>query len=199
MRKTTLPQIRVPEDGLGPAMQALPNQSMRAYVVGRVYYGLNKARAAQAAGYSVSTPDVAKVQGYRLEHDERIQAAIAEESRKLMRSFGPRSIRTLAVIMSNPKAEDKDRIKAAGELLSRGGLNAVSEGHITVDHNHRLTPAQQDKRILELARELGLNDVEARKLLVDPSKFIDAEFEDVPPEPTGTELEDGREGLEDIL
>ena len=91
MRKTVLPAIRVSEDGLGPAMLAL-SPSMRAYVVARVFYGLNRSRAAQAAGYSTPTPDVAKVQGYRLEHDERIQAAIAEESRKLMRAEGPRSV-----------------------------------------------------------------------------------------------------------
>lgn len=190
MRKTTLPQIRVPEDGLGPAMLALPNASMRAYVVGRVFYGLNRARAAEAAGYSTATPDVAKVQGYRLEHDERIQAAIAEESRKLMRSQGPRSIRTLIKIRDDKAAENKDRIKAATELLSRAGLNAVTEGHITVEH--KLTPAQQDRRILELARELGLSETEARKMLVDPSKVIDAEYEEVP-------ADAGREGLEDIL
>lgn len=184
MSRAIIPQIRVPEDGLGPAMLALP-QSMRAYVVARVFHGLNRSKAAKAAGYSADDPDVAKTQGYRLEHNEGIQAAIAEESRKLMRAEGPNSIRTLIEIRDNKKNEPKDRARAAIEILNRCGLGAVSESHVTV--THQMSEEQLDRRILELARELGLPEVEARKMLVAPDRVIEGEFEEVKPPPTPEE------------
>lgn len=181
MAREIVPQIRVPQDGLGVAMQAL-SQPHRAYVVARVFYGLNRSQAAKAAGYSADDPDVAKVNGYRLEHREDIQAAIAEESRKLMRAEGPNSIRVLIEIRDNKRNEPKDRARAAVEILNRCGLGAVSESHLTV--THELNEDQLDRRILELARELGLPENEARKMLIAPDRVIEGEFEEVSPEPT---------------
>ena len=87
------------------------------------------------------------------------------------------------------KNEAKDRLKAAVELLNRAGLAAVSEAHLTVDHHHHLTEAQQDAKIIALAKELGLDDREARKLLIDPSKIIEAEFTEIPPEKSPEQIE----------
>jgi hypothetical protein len=106
-----------------------------------------------------------------------------------MRAEGPRSIRTLIEVRDDKKNEAKDRLKAAVELLNRAGLAAVSEAHLTVDHVHHLTEAQQDAKIIALAKELGLDDREARKLLIDPSKIIDAEFTEVAPEKTPEQIE----------
>jgi DNA-directed RNA polymerase specialized sigma24 family protein len=186
--RPVIPKIRVPEEGLGPAMQAI-NPAQRAYVIARVFEGLTQARAAEAAGYSASTPDTAKVAGYRLEHDERIQAAIAEECRKLMRSEGANSVRAIIRVRDNPKAKHSDVVKAAEALLDRCGLGAVSQHHHLVEH--RLTEEQQDRKILALAAELGLDKQSAQKLLIDPSKVIvDAEFTEVSPAepPTPEEL-----------
>jgi phage terminase small subunit len=181
MSREIVPKIQVPTEGLGPCMLAI-NPAQRAYVVARVFEGLNQARAAEAAGYSADTPDVAKSTGYRLEHDERIQAAIAEECRKLVRSEGANSIRALVRVRDDPKAKHTDVVKAAEAILDRSGLGAVSQHHHLVEH--RLTEEQQDQRILALATELGLDKASAQKLLIDPSKaIVDAEFEEVAPDP----------------
>ena len=191
--RPVVPAIRVTEDGLGPAMLAL-SPAMRAFVFAKVFYGMNNARAAEAAGYSAPNRETAKVQGYRLAHDDRVQAAIAEESRKLMRAEGPRSIRTLIEIRDNGKNEAKDRLKAAVELLNRCGLNAVAESHLTV--THEMSEAQLDRRILEMARELGVPDEAARKMLIAPDA-IDAEFEDVTPAAPPTPEEIARQAERD--
>ena len=178
MAKAVIPRVQVPEAGLGPAMEAL-SAGYRAYAWCRVIHGMSRARAAEASGYAADTPDLAKVTGYRLEHDPRIQDAIAELARGLMRSEGPRSIRTLVAVRDDPKAKHSDKIKAAEALLDRCGLGAISQHQHVVEH--RLSEDQLDRRILELAKELGLGAEEAKKLLVDQSKVIDAEFAEVAP------------------
>jgi hypothetical protein len=102
-----------------------------------------------------------------------------------MAGEGPRSIRTLVAIRDDRSKEAKDRIKAAVELLNRGGLQAVSEHHLTVEHH--MTDAQKDQRILALCNELGLPEAAARKMLIAP-EVLDAEFEEVP-EPTPEQAE----------
>ncbi len=172
-----VPIIVVPDEGCGPAMAAL-SPAHRAFVVAKVHFGCSNAEAARRAGYSKDKLQHAKVTAYRLAHTDGIQAAIIEESRKVVCGEGPKSIRTLVEIRDDKTKEPKDRIKAAIELLNRGGLNAVSEHHMVVEHT--MTDAQKDRRILELCRELGIADMEARKLLIAPS-VVDAEFTEVPP------------------
>src|ERR1019366_3980435 len=80
-------------------------------------------------------------------------------------------------------AENKDRIKAAVELLNRAGISAVQESHLTV--THQLNESQMDQRILTLAAELGLDEETARKMLIAPAdreknaNIIDADFSEV--------------------
>jgi hypothetical protein len=180
MSRPLQPMILVPLEGCGPAMAAL-SPAQRAFVVAKVHYGCNNAEAARRAGYSKNQPEDAKVTAYRLAHNDTVQAAIIEESRKLMAGEGPRSIKTLVAIRDDRGKEAKDRIKAAVELLNRGGLQAISEHHLTVEH--QMTDAQKDQRILALCRELGLPDADARKMLIAP-EVLDAEFEEVGPEKT---------------
>ena len=48
---------------------------------------------------------------------------------------------------------------------NRGGLSAVTQHNIDVTHHH-MTDAQKDQRILALAAELGLPEIEARKTML---------------------------------
>jgi hypothetical protein len=171
-----VPAVAIPDEGLGPCMLAL-SPPMRAFVHFKAHLGFSNAKAARAAGYSRDKPDNAKVSGYALAHRGDVIVAIIEETRRVMSSEGPRSVRTLVEIRDDKKAENRDRLKAAVELLNRGGLNAVSEHHVTVEH---LTDTQKDQRILALCRELGIADTEARKMLLAP-EIIDAEYSEVPP------------------
>ncbi len=150
-----------------------------------MHFGCSRADAARRAGYSKKQPADAKVSAYRLFHSDEVQAAIIEESRKVMSGEGPRSIRALVEIRDDKKAEAKDRIKAATELLNRGGLNAVSEHVLTVEHH--MTDAEKDRRILALCSELGLPDAAARKMLIAPDA-IEGEFTEVAPK-TPEEIE----------
>jgi hypothetical protein len=184
------PLITVPDSACGPAMLTL-SPPMRAFVAAYVYFGCTRAEAARRAGYSKNKPDNAKVTAHDLWRREDVQAAILEESRKLMRAEGPRSIKTLIDIRDDKAADKKDRLKAATELLNRCGLAAVQESHVLVEH--QLSEAEKDRRILSLAAELGLPQVEARKLLIDPKNVVDAEYSEVPAAPLTPEEEAERE------
>lgn len=179
------PLIVIPDDICGPALLAL-SPPMRAFVYAKVHFGCSNAEAARRAGYSKDKAHNAKVTAYQLAHRDDVQAAIIEASRKVMASEGPRSIKTLVDIRDDKGKDAKDRIKAATELLNRGGLNAVSEHHVKVEH--RMTDAQRDARIVALCKELGISDGEARKMLVAPD-VIDAEFTEVEPEKTPEQAE----------
>jgi hypothetical protein len=183
------PLITVPDSACGPAMLAL-SPPMRAFVAAYVYFGCTRAEAARRAGYSKNKPDNAKVTAHDLWRREDVQVAILEESRKLMRAEGPRSIKTLIDIRDDKGADKKVRVKAATELLNRCGLAAVQESHVLVEH--QLSEAEKDRRILSLATELGLSQGEARKLLIDPKNVVDAEYSEVPTEPLTPEDETTR-------
>jgi len=180
------PLIPVDEAGLGPAMLAL-SPTMRAFVVAKIQSGCSNADAARLAGYSAVSPHALEVTGSRLAHDERIQAALLEEGQKLMRTQGPKSILTLVEIRDNKSLDAKDRAKAAVELLNRSGFQATTTHQINVEHTH-LTDGQKDARIIELCRELGLPETEARKMLIAPDKIIEGEFTEAEPVGPPTEI-----------
>jgi hypothetical protein len=178
------PQVTIEDEGCGPAMLAL-NTRQRAFVHAKTAMGLSNVAAAKFAGYSDRSPNAADVNAYRLSHDQRIQDAILEEGRKLMRGEGAKSILTLVQLRDNPQIEAKDRIKCAVELLNRSGFNAVSEHH---EHHHvHMSESEQDARILALCAELGLSPDEAKKMLIAPADMTRNAagiFDLTPTEPT---------------
>lgn len=181
--KQITPPIVIDEASLGPAMLAL-SPAMRVFVLAKVNIGANNTRAAQLAGYSDASAKGLNVTGHRLGHDPRVQAAILEESHKLMRSEGPNSIRTLVSLRDDAEVEPKDRIKCAVELLNRSGFHAITESIAHVEHH--LSDREKDARILALCAELGIAADEARKMLIAPAASkdaIDAAYEVVPAEP----------------
>ena len=178
-----------PETGYGPAMRGLSPQ-WRAFVEAKVQHGLSNRQAAKAAGYADTSVNVLDATAYRLAHDPRVQAALHEETVKLMRAQGAKSVHVLIAMRDNPAVEAKDRIKCALELMNRSGLHAMTEQKVSVEHT--LSDAEMDRRILSLCAELGIAETEARKMLVAPSKVkpllkaetiaTDATFEEVKPE-----------------
>ena len=181
--RSIVPLIAVPDaDDLGPAMAAC-NIGERAWVIAKIETGENNMECARLAGYSASSDDVLKATGYAIAHRQRVQDALLEMSRKLMRTEGAKSIKTLVAIRDDKSVKPETRLKASVELLDRAGMNAVSESHLTV--THELNEAQMDQRILALAAELGLSEDVARKMLISPADLqknadaIDAEFEEV--------------------
>ena len=164
-------------------MQVLtPRQ--RAWVFHRVVNGMDAANAASAAGYPANTR---RQRGYDMQHSPKVQAAVLEMSKQLLRSEGPRSIATLIAIRDDAEASPRDRIKCAELILNRSGLHAQTEHHETI--THQLSEAEQDRRILAAAAELGLSPAEAQKMLISPQDFTKNaagvfELDTPPPEPS---------------
>jgi phage terminase small subunit len=177
-----VPKLTIPDEGLGPAMLAL-TPGMRAFTYAKVFLGLDSKDSAIAAGYS-NAGQSAKSTGYYLAHREDVQAAIREGCRQLMTTEGPACVRKLMKLRDTAK-DERVRLKAAEALLARCGLGPVSESHVTVEHT--VSPAQVDREIMQYAKELGLDEATARKLLVDKNAVIDGEFEEVPRELTPEE------------
>jgi phage terminase small subunit len=123
---------------LGPAMRALPNDQQRAfvefYLIGRAGYGA-ATHAARRAGYGkpASKPSILATIASRLMRDERIVAAIAEESRKIIRAGAPEAVTALLNMIRNP--EHKDHSRAVGMVLDRVDP-ITSHQHIEVLHKH---------------------------------------------------------------
>jgi phage terminase small subunit len=161
----------------GPAMAALSNNRQRAFVSHFIITGV-AAQAARKAGYGVagsSNMTLGQV-GYRLLQDDRIQAAIAEESRKYLRAAAPAAVRLLHRVIDDPQAKDQDRLRAADAVLTRSDP-VTSSQIIAVQHEHRhrheLTADQVTARILELAGRVGVK-------LPPPPMIIDATATEIP-------------------
>lgn len=169
---TTMP-VPVDPPHYGAAMQALSNDRMREFVSILVATGCSLTEAAIAAGYH-------KAYGYRLASDPKIQAALHEESVRRISAHVPMAIEVLVSVAKDKSAKGSDRIKAATEILSRGGLHPITESHVTITHR---TEQEKDAEILSLARELGLDSAATEKLL--GHKVIEAEFTEVYPNVNG--------------
>ena len=183
--KQIVPRDPLPSDSLGPAWNALSCDAYRVFAWARVVLGMNQAQAARLAGYACGTKDSARQQGHKLDQIPEIRAAKRELTDGLGVAEGPKSIRTI-IKLRDSATDEKVRLAAARDLLDRFGHGAVNR----VEHTHTVTLSEEqlDARIIQLARDAGLTEAEARKLLIDPSKVVDAEFEEVPPEPTPEQL-----------
>ena len=191
--------VRVDEETkLGPAMLALTSSKMRTFVEILVGTGCSQTQAAKGAYPGVSG-NTARSLGHKMAHDPRVQAALLEVSQKLIRSHVPMALATVIEIARNKDAAPRDRLKAATVLLDRGGLNAVSQHHVTVTHQ---TDAEKDREIIALANELGLDDAAKAKLLGKAVVVTDVEFVDVPVDgvaprgPTGRPITNPDRGAE---
>jgi phage terminase small subunit len=139
----------------GPAVAALPERMQR-FVLALVQTGCSRAEAARLAGYA-GNANTLKSKGYALSHDPRVQAALHEESLKLMRDTAPMAIGVLKEVAQDRTIDPKARIKAAAELLSRSGLGAMTEHKVTVER--QLDQQALIAEIANLARSLDLDPV----------------------------------------
>jgi hypothetical protein len=136
------------EESLGPAMREL-SERQRAFVVGIVQHGLSQAKAFEAAGYA---PDPSNA--YKLARKPGIQAALLELGHQVLRLSGADAIRVLGKLMLDASVEPKDRISCAKIILDRSGFIAVTKHEVAVEHH--LSEAEVDRKLNQLAQELGL-------------------------------------------
>lgn len=182
----------------GPAMQKL-NERQRLFVLNLMEFGDdNFTRAARAAGYT-DTGDpkttAIRLQAHKLAHDPRIQEAMLEEAKRRLQGGLILAVSTLVTHVRS--ADPKVALKAAEMLMNRGGIHALSEHKVNVEHT--LNEEEMVKSIEMMAQKMGidpsslLGDAGVKQLPPPrqvPIDVIDAEFEEV-----GINLE----GLDDVL
>jgi phage terminase small subunit len=147
-----LPSIE--DTDFGPAMKALRSDRHRMFVLAlysvRPGHGA-QVRAAKAAGFGTTTtsPQSWSVIASRLAHDEKIQAALAEEDQKRIRASAPRAVRALAAMVENSK--HKDHARAVGMVLDRvHPTETISHHTVDVTHNHKIGGDEAGMELLEL-------------------------------------------------
>jgi hypothetical protein len=144
----------------GPAMRALPNNKWRAFVdfylvlpPSRTGRFSNQAEAARRAGFGTprSKPIDMASTAWQLMRDERMQAAIAEEAHKLLRSCAPEAAKALIELVRNP--EHKDHAKGIGMMLARTDPE-ITRHDMNITHRV-IDPEQEELEELRALRELG--------------------------------------------
>jgi hypothetical protein len=141
---------------LGPAMRALPSNKWRAfvefYLLEEPGYGA-QASAARLAGFGKpkTTPlNMARIAS-RLMRDDRMIAAIGEESKKIVRGGAPEAAKALLALVRDPA--HKDHARAIGMVLARTDPETTLQ-NINVTHKI-LDPDQEAIEELRALRELG--------------------------------------------
>jgi alpha-beta hydrolase superfamily lysophospholipase len=144
----------------GPAMLALPTDRHRAFV--RAMYQVRPGhgaavRAAKLAGFGTpqsSAQSMATIAS-RLTHDERVQAAFAEQDQLYIRASAPRAIRALSSMIEDPR--HKDHARGIAMVLDR-----VHPVESVINVKHDATPAFRATaevlaRIADLAARAGVD------------------------------------------
>jgi hypothetical protein len=136
-------------------MQALPNDRWREmvyqYVIGPGGHGA-LAAAARAAGFGKkSTPANLGKMAWEIAQDDRFIAAVAEQSKKIIRTGAPEAANAIMKLIRNP--EHKDHARAALAVYARVDPE-TSHQHIDVVHKV-VDPDQEALEELRAARQLG--------------------------------------------
>jgi len=142
---------------LGPAMRALPNDQWRRFalelVTGPGGHG-KYAAAARSAGFGKgSSPATLAKVAWKIAHDDRMIAAIAEEARKHLRGAHPEAVNALHNMIRDPQHRDHGR--AVLSLLDRVDP-VVSKQNIEVTHRV-IDPDQEALEELQALRQLGVS------------------------------------------
>jgi hypothetical protein len=140
---------------LGPAMKALPNEGWqnfcRALVSLPPGHGCLTA-AARAAGFGKSSKGATLAKfAHNLSRDDRMIAAIAEESKKILRIGHPEAVNAALAVIRDPTHKDHGRMIAA--VLDRVDP-IVSRGELAITHRI-VDPDQEALEELRALRSLG--------------------------------------------
>jgi hypothetical protein len=120
----SLPARRDEFGQLGPCMRALSERHrdfVRAYVMNpNPNAGGGKAAAYRAAGMGLNSSAAQQAKyGWDLCQEDRIQAAIAEEAKRLVRAGAPGAANILFDVLYDEKSSAADKLRAAGMVLAR--------------------------------------------------------------------------------
>ena len=181
----------IPLSQMGQHMREL-SPSRQAFVEAVLLLGTdNFARAAEIAGYAAEGRTSLAVTAHRLAHNDKVQRAIQEESKRRMVGMLPLAIGHVRAIMEN-STSDNMRLRAAQTIMDRGGMAIQSEQKITIKREDN--SGEQIERIVKLAKNLGLDP---QALLGQYGVKVDAGGLVI--EGTVEPADPGSEGLEDLL
>jgi hypothetical protein len=190
--------IRLEDEGkFGPAMEALPSDRMRAFVIALLNQGgRGLVRAYMTAGYSGDPNSTTlSTEAFRLAHDDRIQEAMREEAMRRMGGAGILAVSTLLDIMQDDAIKPNLKAKVAGMILNRTGMHETTEHKVSV--KKELNEADKLAAIEKLAGILGVDPKTLLGEQYQPKEIagpvVDAEFSVV------EEIIPTSEGLEDLL
>jgi hypothetical protein len=146
---------------LGPAMRALPNERWRAFVralvTGKAGYGA-LVRAYRASGFNCTKASTQSKEAHSMSRDERVIAAIAEESRKVIRVGHPEAVAALFGLIRD--SSHRDHARAVAMVLDRCDP-VVTTQKIDVTHRHE----DADRMALEELKALRKLGTARDKLL----------------------------------
>src|SRR5215831_9599760 len=138
----------------GPAMLALPNDRWRAFAVSLVTKAGrgSQVEALREAGLGLgSTPLNQARFAWQIANDDRMIAALAELSRKIIRVGAPEAASALLEVVRNP--EHRDHVRAIGMMLDRSD---PVETRQRIDVVHKtLDPDEEAIEELRALRALG--------------------------------------------
>ncbi len=162
------------DEDLGPAMSAL-SEKQRGFVMAMIEVpGCSHAEAARRAGYS-DIADGAKVRGHYCAHNPAVQMAIREEAGRRLNSLSLTAANVMMMVMMDPEAPLKEKLKAASAVLDRTGFGAAQ----TINVNKTVTD-RSGKAVLARLQELAVkHGLDAGKLLGGPEEAVEAEFTEV--------------------
>jgi hypothetical protein len=155
-----------------PKRELTPRQ--RAFIQAYAETGSGPA-AARKAGYQCSKPHNARTQAYRLLRDPVILAALREEVERRFRAGVVVAQKVMIDLAEDRTAPPEVRLKAAAQILDRGGMRLLppeaKHAHL---HLHggpaaELSDADLIARIRALQRELGLLGGDATPALPAPA------------------------------
>lgn len=166
---------------LGPSMRALANDQQRLFVCALLELGdADYRRAALAAGYTSNSDTSLYQTAMRLAHDEKVQDAIFEESKRRLQTGLILATNAVLKIVKGegPTGQPvaaRDQLRAAEMIFNRCGLPAETKGEVV--HKHvDATDAERLQNVVRMAKELG---IDPKKLLGSRGIVIDAEFTEV--------------------
>jgi hypothetical protein len=138
---------------LGPKMMALRTDLQRRFAW-LLACGLEPTEAARGAGYHDPGGDSSniRVRTFEQQHHPKVQEAVEECTRLVLRGLGPVAVRAAKAILQNPKHPFHGRMIET--VLDRTGFVARTEHKVTVEHT--VDTSELEALARRLAQESGI-------------------------------------------
>lgn len=154
---------------------AVLTDMQKRFVTAMIVVGAKRDYGAECARLAGYAPGSAKQKAYELMRNPRVLAAIRREADLKLQASVLLGTMVLEEIALDER--HKDRLKAATELLNRGGMMLIQR----VEHTHK-----DDRTAAELVAFIkamaAKNGMDPQKLLGHTEEVEDADYEEVDPE-----------------